>query len=85
VIADQLTLLQYATELLKSQSSDLEPISFPTPIVAKRLGISSSALNRAKNTGKLPYICQHEGEEALVYFSHHERGKDYWKVLKRKR
>lgn len=81
---DQLTLLQYATELL-NQPNRLEPISFPTPVVAKRLGISGSALSRAKNTGKLPYSCQHEGGEALVFFSHHERGKDYWKVLKKTR
>jgi hypothetical protein len=78
---DDLPLFQHMRE--KSQSCDLEPIAFTTSVVAKRLGISSSALNRAKNTRKLPYTCKYEGGEALVYFSYQERGKDYWKVFKR--
>jgi hypothetical protein len=79
--ARQLTLLQYATELLEAQANQLEPISYPTSVVARRLGISSSVLNRAKNTGKLPYICQWEDGEVFVYFSHREKGKDFWKVF----
>ncbi len=83
MLADQITLFQYATEVLGS-CADLEPIPFPTPMVAKRLGLSSSTLNRAKKNGQLPYRCNCEGMEVIVDFSHYERGKDYWTVVKNK-
>lgn len=84
MLADQITLFQYATEVL-GPCADFEPIPFATPDVAKRLGISSSTLNRAKRNGQLPYCCWCDGVEVRVEFSHHERGKDYWTVVKKRK
>jgi|GEM_PF-6940885 neutral trehalase len=85
--AEQVTLLTHATEelrkaktLLMTQNTQRQPLPLETAIVAKKLGISPSTLNRAKRQGKLPYEGHWNNKIVVVEFSHTEKGSDYWTV-----
>lgn len=89
--SEQVTLLSHATEelqkaqkLLMAQSEQRQPLPLETASVAEKLGISSSTLNRAKRKDKLPYKRLWNDKIAEVYFSHSEKGKDYWIVWVKK-
>jgi hypothetical protein len=73
--AAQLTLLDYATALLNEQRI---PYEIDTETAAKLLRVSVSTLNRAKNTGKLPYVRLIDGNQASASFAGNPKRKDLW-------
>jgi hypothetical protein len=73
----QLTLLNHATQLSKEQSV---PYSVDTETAAKLLRVSTSTLNRAKNTSRLPCTRTIQGVCARADFIEYKNGKDWWQV-----
>lgn len=73
----QLSLLDHATQLLQEQRI---PYEVDTQTAAKLLRISGSTLNRAKNTGKLPYSRVVSGYRAFADFAGTPQRKDLWVV-----
>ena len=77
----QLSLLDYATQLLNEQRI---PYEVDTATAAKLLRISVSTLNRAKNAGKLPYTRKVDGHWASASFAGNPKHKDQWLISFRK-
>lgn len=77
MIHTQLSLLDHATQLLQEQRV---PYKVDTQTAAKLLRISVSTLNRAKNTGNLPYSRKISGYRAFVDFAGNPKRKDLWLV-----
>lgn len=77
MLVSQLTLLDHATQLLQLQSV---PYPIDSETVAKLLGVSASTINKAKNSGKLPYTRKVRGVLATVQFVEHQKGKDWWQI-----
>ncbi len=74
---DQLSLLNYATELLNEQRV---PYEVDTETAARLLGVSVSTLNRAKNNGRLPYTRLINGHQASAFFAGNPKRKDLWSI-----
>lgn len=73
----QLSLLDHATQLLQEQRV---PYEVDTQTAAKLLRISVSTLNRAKNSGNLPYSRTVTSYKVSAYFTGRLSRGDRWSV-----